>query len=120
MSKSSYRDLELWQKARVLASTTYRMTAGFGRSEMFGLTQQMRRAAISVPSNIAEGHGRHTDPERTHFLLVARGSLYELETQALIAGDLEFIDNTEAESLVERIMEVARLLNGLIRHYTTG
>ena len=117
MSTSDYRTLEAWVKARALASHIYRLTAQFPRAEIFGLTQQMRRAAVSVPSNIAEGQGRKSTKDRIAFLVIARGSLHEIETQALIAGDLEFIATQRAEDIVERTTEVARLVNGLIRHY---
>ena len=117
MITSDYRTLEVWQKARALASHVYRVTAKFPKSELFGLTQQMRRAVVSVPSNIAEGQGRRFTRDRIQFLVVARGSLYELETQATIAGDLDFITADEAGAVVNRTIEVTRLLNGLIRHY---
>jgi four helix bundle protein len=118
MSKSGYRDLEVWQKARALATHVYRITARFPRHERFGLTDQMRRAAVSVPCNIAEGHGRRSSADRIHFLTIARGSLLEVETQAIIAADLEFVDSNAAEIVVARTTEVTRLLNGLIRYYT--
>ena len=84
---------------------------------MFGLTQQIRRAVVSVACNIAEGQGRKSTKERIQFLVIARGSLFEVETQALIAGDLEFVTTAEAEDIVNRTIEVTRLVNGLIRHY---
>ena len=117
MSKSGYRDLEVWQKARALAARVYRLTAGFPRHELFGLTSQMRRAAVSVACNIAEAHGRRSTADRIQFLVVARGSLLEIETQAIIASDLEFATPTAAEYIVTKTTEVTRLLNGLIRHY---
>lgn len=118
MSKSGYRDLEVWQKARVLASRIYAVTQQFPKSELFGLTSQLRRATISVASNIAEGHGRRSAAERIQFLTMARGSLFEIETQVTVSADLEFIKAAEAEDLLARTTETARLLNGLIRHYT--
>ena len=117
MNKSGYRDLEVWEKARALASRVYRLTRDFPRYELFGLTAQMRRASVSVPCNIAEGHGRRSTSDRVHFLVIARGSLFEIETQALIAADLEFMSARAADDLVAKTTEVARLLNGLIRHY---
>lgn len=78
----------------------------------------MRRAAVSVPSNIAEAHGRQTTRDRIQFFVIARGSLFELETQALIAADLGFTSTSDAETVVTRTTEVTRLLNGLIRYYT--
>lgn len=88
MRTSDYKELEVWKKARLLASDVYTATMAFPKSEMFGLTQQMRRAVISIACNIAEGHGRRSNGDRVQFLVVARGSVLELETQALIAGDL--------------------------------
>ena len=117
MSKSNYRDLVVWQKARKLAVDIYRSTQHFPRSEMFGMTQQMRRAAVSIPSNIAEGHGRKSSKDILSFLRIARGSLFEIETQILIATDLDYIEPTRSEALARQTVDVIRLLNGLIRHH---
>jgi four helix bundle protein len=117
MSKSNYRDLVVWQKARTLAVDIYRITQQFPRAEMFGLTQQMRHAAISIASNIAEGHGRRSSKDIMHFLRVSRGSLFEIETQLLIARDLAYLDEGRAASLAGAVLDVIRLLNGLIRHH---
>ena len=117
MSKSNYRDLVVWQKARKLAVNIYRVTQEFPRAEMFGITQQLRRAVISVPSNIAEGHGRRSSKDILHFLVVARGSLFEIETQIIIATDLEYIDTARSDTLGRQVLDVIRLLNGLIRHH---
>jgi len=107
----SYKDLIVWQKARCLAVAVYRQTSQLPSHERFGLTSQMRRAAVSVLSNIAEGAGRGTDSEFRYFLRIARGSLAELETQLLLAGDLGYVDNSWDAA---DIAEVGRLLNGLI------
>ncbi|MFY9559954.1 MAG: four helix bundle protein [Terriglobales bacterium] len=88
----NYRDLIAWQKAKALALEVYRCTRSFPKDEMYGLISQMRRAAVSVPSNIAEGKGRHSHKELVQFLYRARGSLLELETQLSIAHELEYID----------------------------
>jgi len=117
---ASYRDLEVWQKSRKLATHIYRRTAKFPRIEWHGLVQQMRRAAVSVASNIAEAHGRSSSRERAKFLGIARGSLLELETQTFIAGDLGFVSERQTEIIVDACNEVARQLNGLIRHYRKG
>jgi four helix bundle protein len=109
-----YQDLIAWQKAKVLATEIYRATENFPKSEMYGLTSQLRRAAVSVPSNIAEGQGRLTKGEFCHFLGQARGSLLELETQLAISVDLSFLQQTEFKQLQERSAEVCRILNGLI------
>ncbi len=109
-----YRDLIVWQKAMGLARDTYAQTASMPKSEAYGLLTQMRRAAISVPSNIAEGHGRLTDSQFRHFLGTARGSVYELRTQFELAANLGFLDQQSAQKLMNQSAEVARLLNGLI------
>jgi four helix bundle protein len=114
MSKSSYRDLLVWQKARVLAKDVYVLTRRFPRTETFGIVSQMRRSAISIACNIAEGQGRWTRPDYRHFLLMARGSTFELETQIIIAADIGYID--DPEPLIERTSEIARMLNGLLRY----
>jgi four helix bundle protein len=85
---ASYRDLRVWQQAMELVVETYKQTRDFPKTEIYGLTSQMRRAAVSIPSNIAEGKGRSTDRDRAHFFCHARGSLLELETQILIAQRL--------------------------------
>src|SRR6266516_404898 len=100
-----------WQRAVDLVEHTYRTTAGFPKEELFGLTSQIRRASISVPSNIAEGQGRASTNEFRHHLSIALGSLCELETQAVIALRLGYLDATEAERLVERASEVGKLIN---------
>ena len=110
----SYRDLMVGQRARTLAGDVYRSTDGFPPKEVYGLTSQMRRAAVSVASNIAEGQGRLTKDEFQQFLGHARGSLLELETQIAIAVDLRYLDTAECSSLESKTLEVRRLLNGLI------
>ena len=112
-----YRDLVVWQKSRRLASNVYRLSQSFPRSEIFGLTSQMRRAAISVISNIAEGHGRLSIDDTIRFLVIARGSLLEIEAQAVVAIDLEYLDEVVGEQLIAEALDAVRLLNGLIRHY---
>ena len=111
---SSFKDLRVWQEAMKLASDVYRATAAFPRQEVYGLSQQMRRAAVSVPSNIAEGRGHRSDREFTNFLLHARGSLLELQTQILIAEDLEYFSAGQFEMLRDAADGVGRALNGLI------
>ena len=114
MNKSNYRDLLVWQKARGLAKDVYVLTRPFPRSETFGLVSQMRRTAISIVCNIAEGQGRWTRPDYRHFLLMARGSAFELEAQLIVAQDIGYID--DAETLIERTIEITRMLNGLLRY----
>jgi len=106
--------LIVWQKSMALARQAYALSKGLPKSEAYGLLTQMRRAAVSVPSNIAEGHGRLTDSQFRHFLGNARGSLYEMQTQVELAGDLGFIEGTLVREMMDKGSEVARLLNGLI------
>lgn len=109
-----FRDLVAWQKAMALVTQVYRATQAFPTEERYGLTSQMRRAAVSVPSNIAEGHGRQSPGEFRQFLGQARGSLTELETQVEIARNLGFLETAAAAALLEQASEVARILNGLL------
>lgn len=109
-----YRDLIVWQKAMVLVREVYAATNQFPKEEIFGLRMQIRRAAISIPANIAEGHGRLTDMQFRHFLGTARGSLSELQTELDLAGELGFIHAETISPLSDMSCEVARLLNGLI------
>lgn len=109
-----FRDLLVWQKAMELARAVYRGTANFPKAEIFGLTAQMRRAAVSVPSNIAEGHGRLSDGNMRLFLAHARGSLYELETQIELASGFGYLKSEAEKELLESCREVGRMLNGLL------
>jgi four helix bundle protein len=108
-----HRDLVAWQKAMELVFDIYRLTARFPKEELYGLTSQLRRAAVSVPSNIAEGYGRNSRREFHQFLGHARGSLAEVETQLLIASELNYLTADACGPLFERVARLARLLNGL-------
>ena len=114
MAVKSYRELEVWQKAVELVVLIYRHTKGFPKEEVYGLTSQMRRAAVSVPSNIAEGQGRRTTGEFLNYLSIARGSLLELETQAIIAQKLEFLTTPALQEIEIQLTQVGKMLNGLI------
>ena len=111
----SYRDLVAWQKARVLVKNVYLLTADFPVGERFGLVSQMDRAAVSIPSNIAEGYGRATTQDYVHFLRIARGSAYELETQLVLAEDLGLCSKVAGEKVTNILYEVIRVLQGLIQ-----
>jgi four helix bundle protein len=111
----NYRDLAAWTASQSLAVTTYRLTDRFPPAERFGLTSQMRRAAVSVMSNIAEGAGRGTDTQFANFLRIARGSLYELESQALLAIQLGFSEGEGLTELLDHGRKTGRLLHGLLR-----
>lgn len=115
MSIRNYKDLLVWQRGIDLAVAAYRCTRAFPREERYCLTQQIRRAAISIPSNIAEGQGRYHRPEFLHHLSYARGSLQELETQLIIADRLEFSIGIAPEIMQGRCDEVSRMLAGLRR-----
>jgi len=110
----SYRDLIAWQKGIDLVTETYRLTQQFPREELYGLSNQLRRAAVSVPSNIAEGEARFSPREFHHFLATARGSLVEIETQIIIAEKLKYFEPEICQSMLERTAELGRILNGLI------
>jgi four helix bundle protein len=110
----SYRELIVWQKAMALAKRAYELSQGLPRNEAYGLLTQIRRAAVSVPSNIAEGQGRLTDSQFRHFLGNGRGSLYEMQTQLELAGNLGYLDEKLVNELMEQGWEVARLINGLV------
>ncbi len=111
----NFRDLKVWQKAYQVCLTIYKITKGFPKQETYGLTSQIRRAAISVPSNIAEGYGRKTTPDYIRFLYIAYGSNCELETQILLSGDLEYIKSEKLKEIQEAMGEVERMLKALIK-----
>lgn len=111
----NYRDLVAWQRAVELGLETYRLTATFPDTERFGLTQQMRRAAVSIASNIAEGYGRGSTGDYLRFLKIARGGLCELETQLLFARELGYISSEQHATTQMHIDDCHRVLFGLIR-----
>jgi four helix bundle protein len=115
MSVRSYQDLIGWQKSIELVTNIYRLTQKFPKDEIYGLTSQMRRAAVSIPSNIAEGQGRHSRGEFRQFLGQARGSAFELESQIRIARNLKYLTLEDATFLLSRIHELGRILNGLLK-----
>jgi four helix bundle protein len=111
----NYKELKVWQKAYQCCLEVYKLTKGFPTDERYGLTSQMRRAAVSVPSNIAEGYGRKTTPEYIRSLYFAYGSNCELETQISLSGDLGYMKAQEKEMLQRNIEEVERMLKALIK-----
>ncbi len=115
MTVRQYQDLIVWQKAMDLVVQVYEVSESFPRREMFGLTNQLRRAAVSIPSNIAEGQGRLTTKDFLRHLSIARGSLQEVETQILIASRLKYIDEPASAELLGRAAETSRLMTGLSR-----
>lgn len=111
----SYRELLVWQKAINLVVDSYRATAGFPRSETYGLMSQIRRAATSIPANIAEGYGRGSRKKYLQFLMIAQGSLKELETHLIVAEKLAYLTKSPTERLLSSTDELGRMLGTLIR-----
>ena len=111
----SYKDLIVWQKGIELVNEIYVLTKRFPKEEMFGLTNQMRRAAVSIPANIAEGWGRNSTKSYIQFVRISRGSLYELETLFVIARDLNYIDETIKSSVTGKIDEIGKMFNKLLQ-----
>ena len=110
----NYKELKVWQRSYAVCIRLYQTTAKFPVEERFGLTSQLRRSAVSIPSNIAEGYGRRTTADYIRFLYIAYGSLCELETQIMLAGDLNYIEDGKLEGLKANLSEVERMLKALI------
>ena len=110
----SYRDLIVWKKSMSLVLEVYRSTNAFPKTETYGLATQMRRAVVSIPSNIAEGQARLSTAEFKQSLGHARGSLMEVETYVLLAQELSYLESDQSESLLARTAEVGKILNGLL------
>lgn len=119
MGGKNYRDLLAWQKSMDLVDQVYRVTRQFPAEEKFGLTNQLRRAAVSIPSNIAEGQGRRSSAEMARFLLIAHGSLREVETQITIAARQTYLSTQEEANLLNLAGEVGRLIQGLVNRFRT-
>ena len=115
MEIQSYRDLRVWQNAMLLAETTYRLTKGFPRDELFGMVSQMRRSAASVAANIAEGYGRENKGSYIQFLRIAQGSLKELETHAILSKREDLCSEEQIEMLLGQAEDVGKMLRALIR-----
>ncbi len=115
MAGRSYKDLLVWQKAMNLVTNVYNLIKTFPKEEIYGLSGQLRRAIVSVPSNIAEGQGRDSVKEFIHYLSISYGFLMEVETQLQIAANLGYLKQVEVDKLLEQTAEVGRLLNGLSR-----
>lgn len=116
---SSYTDLKAWQMAINLTLEIYAYTRTFPKEELYGFTAQMRRSAVSIPSNIAEGKGRFSPKELLQFLFTARGSLHELDTQIIIAHQLRYITDPGFDHLCSISQELGKILNGLIHRFQT-
>ena len=108
----SYKDLLIWQKGFQIVISTYKLIKDFPQEELYALTSQIKRASVSIPSNIAEGYGRNTDKSFSHFIDISRASLYELETQLLIAKELEFIQDLDMfNHVISLINEESKMIN---------
>src|SRR4051794_19604237 len=116
----NYKDLVVWQKGIALAKATYRLTRTLPIEEKFGLVSQMRRAAVSIPSNIAEGQARHTTGEFIQFISHAEGSVAELETQFILSIELGFSQTEQAKPAFSLLDDIRRMLNGLRRKLSSG
>ncbi len=117
MEIKSYRDLVVWQKAKELAVVIYKITKGFPKEEIFGITNQIRRAGVSISNNIAEGAGRQYKKDTLQFLFVSNGSLNEVENMLQIANALGFLTENETDEILKNTEEVRRLLKGFIKYY---
>jgi len=104
-----FKDLEIWKRSRKFCASIYEITSKFPESEKFGLTNQLRRASVSIPSNIAEGSSRSSNKDFSRFLQIAIGSAYEVETQLLIASDLKFISDKELDYLISELQEIIKM-----------
>lgn len=112
---TSFTDIKAWKASHTLALLLYKVTGTFPIDEQYGLTSQLRRAGVSVASNIAEGYGRSTKNDREHFYTMASGSLYEIKSQLILARDLEYIDKKRFDTLAQQANTAHRLLNGLLK-----
>ena len=112
----NHKDLEVWKKSMELVIDIYKITQKFPDTEKFGLINQIRRAAVSVPSNIAEGCARNSDKDNLRFVDIACGSLAEIETQLLISVQLEYCEMSKAQILIDKIDNIGRMLSGLKKH----
>jgi four helix bundle protein len=119
LKTSGYKDLLVWQKGIALVKLVYRISSVFPAEEKFGLVSQMRRAAVSIPSNIAEGQARHTKGEFVQFISHAEGSLAELDTQLIIAVQLNYCTQAQADRALQLVSELRRMLNALRRRLTS-
>ncbi|MDR0507354.1 MAG: four helix bundle protein [Dysgonamonadaceae bacterium] len=116
----THKDLIVWKKAMLLVTLLYQLTKSFPKDELYGLVAQMRRAAVSIPSNIAEGHGRCSDKELVRFLFISLGSSSELETQIIISNNLNFLSNEDYLKLLKLNEEIRKMLVALIRKKNNG
>ena len=117
MGYKVYSDLDVWKESRKLVKQIYDLTKNFPKEELYGLSNQIRRCSVSIPSNIAEGCGRNTAKDSMQFFYISRGSLFELETQLYLAYDQNYIDEALLNSVIENTTTCKKLLNGFINYY---
>jgi four helix bundle protein len=108
----NYKEIKTWQRARMLVKDVYLLTKEYPKEEIYGLTSQIKRAVVSIPANVAEGAGRGTNKDFSHFLDIARGSLYELETLIILSSDLDFISESKSVDILNETTEILLMLNG--------
>ncbi|WP_066223951.1 four helix bundle protein [Formosa haliotis] len=113
----NYTELDVWKQARVMVKMIYKLTKSFRPEELYGLTNQLRRCVVSVPSNIAEGVGRQSQKETIHFLYIAKGSINEVETQLYLSFDLGYISEDDLKHNIDKLIINKKLLNGFINYY---
>jgi len=113
---NNHKDLDVWSKGISLVTDIYKLTKNYPKDEVYGLVNQMRRAVVSIPSNIAEGASRNSGKEFIQFIYIALGSASELETQIIISGNLSYIEDAESETYLKNIESLKKMLNGLITH----
>lgn len=113
----TYKELDVWIKSRLFVKEIYLINKDFPKEELYGLISQMRRSAVSIPSNIAEGYGRQYKKESIQFFHIARGSLYEIETQLYIATDLNYLSQPKLSEIILQLEECRKLLGGLIKYF---
>lgn len=117
----SYKDLLIWKKGLTIVSLVYQLVKTFPKEEIYALSSQLKRASVSIPSNIAEGYGKNTDKSFGHFLSIARGSLYEVETQLIIAKELGFIEDEKMyQELIGQIEEESKMINAFSKKLETS
>jgi four helix bundle protein len=115
----NYNDLDVWKECQKLVTEVYRVTKDFPKEEVYGLTNQVRRASISIISNIAEGVGRNTTKDALQFFYISRGSLFEAEAQFIVAKDLEYISEEQLKEILLQFTTCKKLLNGFINYHKT-
>lgn len=112
----NFKELNCWKEAKDFSILIYKQTSNFPTSEMYGISSQIKRAAVSIPSNIAEGAGRNTDKDFSRYIAIALGSSFELETQLIIANELEFIVDEECEKLLLKLSSIQKMLVNFQKH----